>query len=116
VIDTSTWPNGRDAAIAVAALASASALASFDRAIVTIAGQQLRRDFGVTDTQFGLLSGLAFAVPLAIVGVLAGRIADRASRKRLLLAGVAFWSADRHVRRCAVAGRLVRRAHRCRRG
>jgi MFS family permease len=92
VIDTPPWPGRRETHIAVVALASASALGSFDRAIVTVAGHQLRRDFGMTDTQFGLLSGLAFAVPLALVGMLAGRLADRTSRKRLLLGGVALWS------------------------
>jgi MFS family permease len=93
VIGATSWPSRRETRIAVVALASASALGSFDRAIVTVAGQQLRRDFGMTDTQFGLLSGLAFAVPLALVGLLAGRLADRTSRKRLLLGGVALWSA-----------------------
>lgn len=92
MIGTRARSNRRQATIVVAALAGASALASFDRAIVTIAGPQLRRDLGVTDTQFGLLSGLAFAVPLALVGVLAGRLADRTSRKRLLIAGVTLWS------------------------
>jgi MFS family permease len=92
VTDTRTWPGRREAHIAVAALASASALASFDRAIITVAGSQLRRDLGLTDTQFALLSGLSFAVPLALVGLLAGRLADHASRKRLLVGGVALWS------------------------
>jgi MFS family permease len=92
VIGTATWPGRRETRLAVIALAGASALASFDRAIVTVAGHQLRRDFGMTDTQFGLLSGLAFAAPLALVGMLAGRLADRGSRKRLLLIGVTVWS------------------------
>jgi MFS family permease len=77
----------------VVALASASALGSFDRAIITVAGPQLRRDLGMTDTQFALLSGLSFALPLALVGMLAGRLADHTSRKRLLLGGVTLWSA-----------------------
>ena len=89
---TTPWPGRRETRVAVVALASASALGSFDRAIVTVAGHQMRRDFGLTDTEFGLLSGLAFAAPLALGGLLAGRLADRTSRQRLLQGGVALWS------------------------
>ncbi|MGH7575597.1 MAG: MFS transporter, partial [Longimicrobiales bacterium] len=87
------WPPRPHARFAVLALAAAYALASFDRAIITLVGEPLRRDFGITDVQFGILSGLAFAVPLAVLGIPAGRLADRWVRKVVLLGGVVVWSA-----------------------
>ncbi len=87
------WPPRAHARFAVFALGAAFALASFDRAIITLVGEPLRRDLGITDGQFGILAGLAFAVPLALLGVPAGRLADRMARKVVLLGGLTVWSA-----------------------
>jgi MFS family permease len=86
------WPARAHARLAVAALAASSALGAFDRAIITLVGEPLRRDLGITDAQFGMVAGAAFALPLAFLAVPLGRLADRRSRKAILACGVAVWS------------------------
>ncbi len=46
----------------------------------------------LTDTQAGLLSGLAFAATYALFSPLAGSLVDRTSRKAIFIFAVAFWS------------------------
>jgi predicted MFS family arabinose efflux permease len=52
----------------------------------------MKRDLGLTDTQLGLVSGLAFALLYATAGLPLARIADRGPRVRLLAACIAAWS------------------------
>src|SRR5262245_30288173 len=89
---TNVWPRTTQGWMAVLAVTAAAALASFDRAIITLAGGPLRRDWGVTDAEFGVLSGFAFAIPMALLAIPVGRLADRVSRKLVLLCGVSVWS------------------------
>ncbi|MDQ6758249.1 MAG: MFS transporter [Acidobacteriota bacterium] len=54
--------------------------------------EPMRREFGLSDTQIGLL-GSAFVWIYALAGVPLGRVADVWSRKRLLAFGVLVWTA-----------------------
>jgi MFS family permease len=47
---------------------------------------------GITDTQFALLNGTAFIVTFALLGLIAGALADRFSRRSIIFVGVAVWS------------------------
>ena len=49
-------------------------------------------DLGLTNTQFGLLTGFAFIVFYSVMGIFMGALADRLHRPRLLAAGLALWS------------------------
>ena len=64
----------------------------YDRHVTGALVEPMRREFGLTDTQVGLM-GSAFIWIYAIVGVPLGMVADRWSRKGLLLAGLVVWSA-----------------------
>lgn len=50
-------------------------------------------DLGLTNTQFGLLTGFAFILFYAVMGVFMGALADTVHRPRLIAAGLALWSA-----------------------
>lgn len=63
----------------------------FDRLIIGAVGEPIRREFQLSDTSLGLLS-TAFTLLYAFVGIPFGRLADRASRKNILAAGVFIWS------------------------
>lgn len=63
----------------------------YDRNIAGALTEPMRKEFGLTDTQIGLL-GSAFIWIYAVVGVPFGRIADRWSRKNLLVAGLVIWT------------------------
>ncbi len=64
----------------------------FDRIIPAALNEPIRKEFGVGDTEMGLL-GTAFTLIYAIAGVPLGRLADRVLRPRLLAVGAFFWSA-----------------------
>lgn len=52
----------------------------------------IRESFQISDTQYSLLAGLAFSLFYAIMGLPLARIADRSSRRNLIVAGIAVWS------------------------
>ncbi len=64
-----------------------------DRSIITYLVEPIKADLRINDTYFSLLSGLSFIVFYAFCGIPVGRLADARSRRNLLLAGVAIWSA-----------------------
>lgn len=63
-----------------------------DRQIIAILLEPLRHAFALKDSQLGLLSGLAYSGAAILTGVPAGMLADRFSRKRVLIASLVLWS------------------------
>jgi len=63
----------------------------YDRHVPGALTEPIRKEFHLTDTQIGLLSS-AFIWIYALVGLPLGRIADSASRKKLLAAAIFVWS------------------------
>jgi len=47
----------------------------------------------LSDTQLGLLTGLAFALFYVTLGIPIARIADKTNRKKIIAASLAVWSA-----------------------
>jgi len=64
----------------------------YDRHVPGALTEPIRKEFHLSDTQVGLL-GSIFIWLYAIVGVPLGRIADTASRKKLLASAVVVWTA-----------------------
>jgi len=64
----------------------------YDRHVPAALVEPMRKEFHLSDTQIGLI-GSAFIWIYAIIGVPLGRIADTASRKKLLAWGVVVWTA-----------------------
>jgi MFS family permease len=63
-----------------------------DRQILTLMIEPIRTDLALSDTQFGLLHGLAFALFYATMGVPIAHLSDRHSRPLIVGAGVFVWS------------------------
>ncbi len=63
-----------------------------DRQIVAILLPQIQKEFTLTDTQLGLLSGTAFAVIYAVLGVPLAVIADRVNRRNVVVLSLAVFS------------------------
>ncbi len=65
-----------------------------DRQIVNILAEPISRDLGLSDTQIGLMTGIAFAMFYAILGLPIARYADRqaTNRGRLIAVALAAWS------------------------
>ena len=75
----------------LAVLLAANALNFYDRQVLGVVAEPVRKEFGLSDAALGALS-TAFTLLYAVVGVPLGRLADRVSRARLLAAGVFVWS------------------------
>lgn len=63
-----------------------------DRQIIAVLGTNIRQELGLTNTQIGALYGPAFSLIYAVCGLFMGRLADRLSRKRIILTGLTVWS------------------------
>ncbi|MBD3837582.1 MFS transporter [Brevundimonas sp.] len=63
-----------------------------DRQIVSILAQPIKAEMGLSDTQLGLLTGLAFALFYSVFGIPVGWLADRFGRVRTMAASCIVWS------------------------
>lgn len=63
-----------------------------DRQILAILLEPIRKDLHLTDTQLGFLSGVAFAIFYATMGIPIARLADRSSRVNVIAWSLAAWS------------------------
>jgi MFS family permease len=63
-----------------------------DRQVLAILLQSIKRDLQLSDLQLGLLSGTAFGLFYATLGIPIARLADRFSRKGVIAVCVAIWS------------------------
>ncbi|MFM5955257.1 MAG: spinster family MFS transporter [Novosphingobium sp.] len=65
-----------------------------DRQIVNILAEPIRKDLGISDTQVGLMTGLAFAMFYTFLGLPIARYADKpgTDRGRLIAVALAIWS------------------------
>jgi MFS family permease len=64
-----------------------------DRQILSILAAPIQRDLNLSDGQFGLLGGVAFAVLYSTLGVPLALLADRTSRSWVITVSLALWSA-----------------------
>ncbi|HQV02031.1 MULTISPECIES: MFS transporter [unclassified Novosphingobium] len=63
-----------------------------DRQLLPSFANFIKPELGLSDTQFGLLTGLFFIVFYAVAGLLMGVLADRMHRGRLIALAIAAWS------------------------
>jgi MFS family permease len=73
-----------------------------DRQILAIVLDDVKRELGASDTAMGLLSGLAFSLFYTLAGIPIARFADRGTRRSIVAAGLAVWSAMTAA--CGLAG------------
>ena len=64
-----------------------------DRQLMTILLEPIKNEFGASDTAMGFLSGFAFALFYAVLGLPVARLADRWSRRNVLAISMVIWSA-----------------------
>ena len=64
-----------------------------DRQLLASFANWIVPELGLTDTEFGLLTGLVFLFFYSVAGVFMGMLADRYNRIRLISIGLALWSA-----------------------
>lgn len=69
-----------------------SALNYYDRFLIGILVEDLKRDLALSDAQIGLLSGLAFALVYSAASIPVASYADRGFRVRVLGSAAGIWS------------------------
>lgn len=99
--DTAPYPGKARAWTTVLILFATAVLAYTDRQVLSLLVDPIKHDLAINDTQMSLLLGTAFAVIYGIAGIPLGILADRRSRRNLIMAGVAIWSLGTLA--CAVA-------------
>ena len=63
-----------------------------DRTLITSFGTAIINDLGLSDSQFGMLTGPIFVFFYSIMGLFMGALVDRVHRPRLIAAGLVLWS------------------------
>jgi len=63
-----------------------------DRQVIALLVGPIRADLQISDTQFSLLGGLAFAIFYAVMGIPIARLADTRSRPVIIAVGIFVWS------------------------
>lgn len=63
-----------------------------DRSIMSIVVEPLKGEFGLSDSQIGILTGLAYAFFYSLAGIPIGYLIDRVNRRNLLAILVTIWS------------------------
>ncbi|MDE2357180.1 MAG: MFS transporter [Alphaproteobacteria bacterium] len=76
-----------------------------DRTIVGILGQPIKLDLKITDTQLGLLGGMAFALLYTVMGLPIARLAERFNRVNIIAVAVVLWSG--FTAACGFAGSFL---------
>lgn len=64
----------------------------YDRMLIVVVSQPLRLEFGLTDTQYGALTGLAFVFVYALASLVFGALADRYNRRTVIAVALTLWS------------------------
>lgn len=91
--------------LALIVLTAISTVGFIDRIILNVLAVPIQAEFGISDTQVGLLTGLAFAVLNVTLGVAVARLAERRHRLSLIAVGTFFWSVATAA--CGYVGNFV---------
>jgi MFS family permease len=93
----------RSAGVVLALLTLIYVFNTMDRGIYAILAEPIRRELLLSDTQLGLLTGLAFALFYTVFGIPVAWLADRVGRVRVIVVACVIWSI------CSAAGGLASR-------
>lgn len=96
------WPNQRYAWFVVVVLMTLYIFSFIDRMIIALLVTPIKADLSLSDTQIGLLHGLAFAFFYTFMGVFIARLADNWNRSKLIAIGVLLWGLATAA--CGLAG------------
>lgn len=67
-------------------------LSMCDRMILSILFPDIKAEFGLSDTQLGLLGGISFALFYATMGLPIARLSDQYSRKWIIIVSLVVFS------------------------
>jgi MFS family permease len=88
----SEYPSRTSACFALVIFLVAGLLSYIDRQILSLLVEPIRHDLGISDTQFSMLQGFAFAVFFVCAGLPFGWLVDRSNRRNIIVIGIVIWS------------------------
>jgi MFS family permease len=88
----SSYPSSFAAWYSVAVLMLMYIFSFIDRTTISLLVEPMKRDLHISDTQIGMLQGLAFALLYTFLGLPIARLSDRYSRRAIIAGGVFIWS------------------------
>lgn len=91
MIDKVSEPSAKDYGL-LSFLTLINVLCVVDRQLIASMANWIKPDLNLTNTQFGLLTGLIFIIFYGVAGVFMGILADRINRTRFIAFGLASWS------------------------
>lgn len=86
------WPSPIYGWYVVGVLTFAYTVSFIDRQVISLLVIPIQEDLLLSDTQLGLLQGLAFSVFYTLMGLPLGRMADSLNRCVIISVGVTLWS------------------------
>jgi MFS family permease len=90
--DAAPWPKPAYGWYAVALLMSAYALGVVDRIVIGLLVDPIRGDLGLSNTEMGVIQGVAFGLFYACFALPVGLLVDRYRRVPVLAVGLTVWS------------------------
>ena len=88
---TAQYPKPAYAWYVVAVLTAAYVLSFLDRQLLSLLAGPIKQSMSLSDSALGLLMGPFFAVFYVVLGIPAGILADRRSRRTIITAGITLW-------------------------
>lgn len=82
----------RAAGVMLGLLSASYFLAYFDRLLMAVVGEMVKKEFLLSDKELSLLTGPAFTVIYGACGIAAGWLGDRFNRKRIIVWALGLWS------------------------
>ena len=86
------YPNRRIAWYTVFVLMVCYTLSYCDRQILAFLVGPMKQELHISDTEVGLLQGIAFVLVYTLAGLPMGALADRFSRRNIIAVGLVVWS------------------------
>lgn len=78
--------------LSLALLAIVYIFSYIDRHVVAVLIEPIKSEFGASDSQMGLMTGLVFGLLYAALGVPVGKLADRYNRRAIVAVACGLWS------------------------
>jgi predicted MFS family arabinose efflux permease len=76
----------------LATLLLVSIVSQIDRILPFILAESIKKDLGLSDTQLGMVTGLAFAMCYTLAALPLARISDRGGAKKVLVCCIVIWT------------------------
>jgi MFS family permease len=78
--------------LVLAVLTAVHSTHHIDRNVLSVVVEPIRQEFGLSDSQMGMLGSLGYALAFAIAAIPMGYLVDRLNRRNMLVGILALWS------------------------